>query len=110
FVLGLVTMFTPLGVSAPLTGKTFGAALSSPWVVALLSAVLLLLALSMFGAFDLDIPTALKNRLAGAGGSGYLGAFLLGLVCRPISAPCTGPFLGGLLSWIAQSQSVGLGT
>ncbi len=110
FVLGLVAMFTPLGVSAALTGKTFGAALSNPWVVAALSGVFLLLALSMFGAFELDLPNGLKNRLAGAGGSGYLGAFVLGLVCGPISAPCTGPFLGGLLTWIAQTQSVGLGT
>lgn len=110
FVLGLVAMFVPLGVVAALTGKTFGAALSSPWVNVGLAGFFLVLAASMFGAFDLDLPSSLKNRLAGAGGAGYLGAFVLGLVCGPIAAPCTGPFLYGLLAWIAQSQSVPLGT
>lgn len=110
FLAGLVVMFTPLGVTAGLTGKTFGAELSNPWVIVSMVVVFLVLAASMFGAFELDLPNSLKNKLAGAGGSGYAGAFVLGLVCGPISAPCTGPFLGGLLTFIAQSQSVTLGT
>jgi thioredoxin:protein disulfide reductase len=110
FVLGLVAMFTPLGVTAALTGKTFGSTLSNPWVVVGLSAFFLALAASMFGAFDLDLPEGLKNRLAGAGGAGYAGAFVLGLVCGPIAAPCTGPFLWGLLAWIAQTGSVLFGS
>jgi thiol:disulfide interchange protein DsbD len=110
FVLGLACMFTPLGVTAALTGKTFGSALSSPWVVVGLSALFLALAASMFGAFDIDLPSGLKTRLAGTGRTGYAGAFILGLVCGPIAAPCTGPFLAGLLAWIAQTQSVGLGS
>jgi thioredoxin:protein disulfide reductase len=110
FMLGLVAMFTPLGVTAAITGKTFGSELSNPWVVVTLSAVFLALAASMFGAFDLDLPEGLKNRLAGAGGAGYAGAFVLGMVCGPIAAPCTGPFLWGLLAWIAQTGSVTLGT
>jgi thiol:disulfide interchange protein DsbD len=67
------------------------------------------LAASLFGAFDLDLPSGLKQKLATAGGTGYLGAFVLGLVCGPIAAPCTGPFLYGLLAFIAQSQSLALG-
>ncbi|HEX2734043.1 MAG TPA: cytochrome c biogenesis protein CcdA [Polyangiaceae bacterium] len=110
FMLGLVAMFTPLGITAALTGKTFGSELSNPWVVVALSAFFLALAASMFGAFDLDLPQGLKNRLAGAGGAGYLGAFVLGLVCGPIAAPCTGPFLWGLLAWIAKTGSVALGS
>lgn len=110
FVSGLVVMFVPLGVIAALTGQTFGTALSSNWVVLGLSAVFLALAASMFGAFDLDLPSGLKNRLAGAGGAGHAGAFVLGMVCGPIAAPCTGPFLYGLLAWVAQTQSVVLGT
>lgn len=110
FVLGLVCMFVPLGVSAALTGVTFGSVLSNAWVVLGMSALFLVLAASMFGAFDLDIPHSIKNRLATAGGAGYLGAFVLGLVCGPIAAPCTGPFLWGMLTWIAQTQSIWLGT
>ncbi len=110
FVLGVVAMFVPLGVVAAMTGRTFGTSLSSPWVVVSLATLFLALAASMFGAFELDLPSGLKNRLAGAGGGGYLGAFVLGLACGPIAAPCTGPFLYGLLAWIAQTQSVTLGT
>jgi thiol:disulfide interchange protein DsbD len=43
------------------------------------------------------------------GGGGFLGAFTLGLICGPIAAPCTGPFLTGILAWIAQVQSASLG-
>ncbi len=110
FMLGLVAMFTPLGVTAGLTGQTFGAVLSNPWVIVGMVAVFLALAASMFGAFELDLPNGLKNRLASVGGAGYAGAFILGLVCGPITAPCTGPFLGGLLTFIAQTQSVTIGT
>ncbi len=110
FVLGLVCMFVPLGLSAALTGATFGSVLSNKWVIVAMAALFLALAASMFGAFDLDIPSGLKNRLATAGGAGYFGAFVLGLVCGPIAAPCTGPFLWGMLAWIAQSQSLWLGT
>jgi thiol:disulfide interchange protein DsbD len=109
FVLGIVAMFVPLGVVAGLTGGVFGAILSNPWVIVGLSTLFVLMALSMFGAFELDLPSALKNRLATAGGSGVAGAFVLGLVCGPIAAPCTGPFLTGILAWIAKTQSAALG-
>ena len=105
FVLGLVCMFVPLGMAAAMTGATFGSTLSDSRVILAMTVVFLALAASMFGAFDLDIPHALKNKLATAGGSGYLGAFVLGLVCGPIAAPCTGPFLWGVLAWIAQARS-----
>jgi len=109
FVLGIVAMFVPLGVLAGLTGGVFGSILSSPWVIVGLSTLFVLMALSMFGAFELDLPQGLKSRLARAGGSGLMGAFVLGLVCGPIAAPCTGPFLTGILAWIAKTQSAGLG-
>jgi thiol:disulfide interchange protein DsbD len=83
--------------------------LSNTWVIVGLSTLFVLMALSMFGAFELDLPSALKNRLATAGGSGFAGAFVLGLVCGPIAAPCTGPFLTGILAWIAKTQSASFG-
>jgi thiol:disulfide interchange protein DsbD len=109
FVAGIVAMFVPLGVVAGLTGSVFGSALSNTWVVVGISGLFLAMAASMFGAFDLDLPDAVKNRLVTVGGGGYLGAFILGLVCGPIAAPCTGPFLTGILTWIAQTQSAFLG-
>jgi thioredoxin:protein disulfide reductase len=109
FVAGIVLVFVPLGVVAGLTGGVFGALLSSPWVIVSLSVLFLALAASMFGAFELDLPSGLKNRLASSGGSGFWGALVLGMICGPIAAPCTGPFLTGILAWITQTQSAALG-
>jgi thioredoxin:protein disulfide reductase len=109
FVLGIVTMFVPLGVVAGLTGSIFGSALQNRWVTIGIAALFLAMAASMFGAFELALPSSITNRLATMGGIGYKGAFVLGLVCGPIAAPCTGPFLTGILAWIAKTQSVVLG-
>ena len=109
FVLGIAALFTPLGLFAALTGGVFGAALASPVVLVFLAVLFLALAASMFGAFDLDLPPALKNRLATMGGVGYRGAFALGLASALIAAPCTGPVLGFLLTWVGTSQNVAFG-
>lgn len=109
FVLGIVAMFVPLGVVAGMTGSMFGSVLQNRWVIAGISALFVLMAASMFGAFELTLPPALTNRLAVVGGIGYRGAFLLGLVCGLIASPCTGPVLTGILTWIAKTQSAVLG-
>src|SRR5262245_21249220 len=109
FVLGIVAMFVPLGVAAGLTGSMFGSVLQSKWVVVAISLLFLAMAASMFGAFELALPSALTNRLATVGGLGYKGAFVLGMVCGLIASPCTGPVLTGILTFIAKSQSAGLG-
>lgn len=105
FVLGIVAMFVPLGVSAGLSGALFGSALQNQWMLLFISLLFAAMAASMFGAFEVALPSALTNRLATVGGIGPRGAFGLGLVCGLIAAPCTGPVLTGILTWIAQSQS-----
>jgi thiol:disulfide interchange protein DsbD len=109
FVLGIAALFTPLGVVAAMTGDVFGSQLSSPVVLVALAIFFLALAASMFGAFDLDLPSGLKNRLATAGGVGIKGAFVLGMVSSLIAAPCTGPVVGFLLTWVGSTQNVVLG-
>ncbi len=109
FVLGIIAMFTPLGVIAGLTGSVFGSVLQNSWVVVGISMLFLVMAASMFGAFEFALPSALTNRLAQVGGLGYRGAFLLGMVCGVIAAPCTGPVLTGILAWIAKTQNASLG-
>jgi thiol:disulfide interchange protein DsbD len=110
FVAGIVCLFTPMGVASALTGKGFGSALGNPWVVAGIAIVFLALAASLFGAFEIALPESLNNRLSSVGGAGYRGAFLLGLVCGLVAAPCVGPFLFGLLGWIATTRNAGLGS
>jgi thiol:disulfide interchange protein DsbD len=109
FVLGICTMFTPLGVVAGYTGGLFGSVLADPRVLVFVALVFAALSLSMFGAFDFMLPPSLNNRLAALGGIGYGGAFLLGLVSGLIAAPCTGPVLTGILLWIGKTKSAGLG-
>lgn len=103
FVGGIAALFTPLGVAAALSGDVFGSQLANPIVLITIATVFLALAASMFGAFDLDLPSGLKNRLAQAGGVGVKGAFVLGLVSAVIAAPCTGPVVGFLLTWIGST-------
>ncbi len=109
FVLGIAALFTPLGVVSALTGSAFGSALASPWVVGALAALFMVMALSMFGLFDLALPSGLQNKLAEAGGFGVRGAFVLGFVNGLIAAPCTGPVLAVLLTWVATTGNVGFG-
>jgi thiol:disulfide interchange protein DsbD len=96
-------------VVAALTGNVFGSQLANPIVLVLLALFFLALAASMFGAFDLDLPSGLKNRLAMAGGDGVKGAFVLGMVSSLIAAPCTGPVVGFLLTWVGTKHDIGFG-
>lgn len=109
FVLGITAMFVPLGVAAGLSGTMFGSVLQNQWVVVGIALLFLAMAAAMFGVFEFGLPSGLTNRLAQMGGFGYKGAFTLGLVCGLIAAPCTGPVLTGILTWIAQTKSAPLG-
>jgi thiol:disulfide interchange protein DsbD len=109
FVLGIAGMLVPLGVITGLSSGMFGSVLQSHWVIVGISVLFLVMALSMFGAFELALPSSLNNKLAEMGGIGYKGAFLLGWVCGLIATPCTGPVLAGILAWISLNQSAGLG-
>jgi thiol:disulfide interchange protein DsbD len=109
FVLGIATLFTPMGLIFALSGKLMGSALSNTWVVLSLVLLFTALAASMFGAFELALPSSVTNKLSTVGGVGFKGAFVMGLVMGLIAAPCTGPFLTGILTVIATSGKVALG-
>ncbi len=109
FVLGMAALFVPLGLVAAKTGGLFGAALASPPVLIGLALLFTALALSMFGAFALDLPHGLKTRLSAMGGVGVRGAFVLGMISALIAAPCTGPVLGALLTWVSSSADWTIG-
>lgn len=109
YVLGMVALYTPLGVLAGLTGSLFGSALVNRWVIACISAIFVALALSTFGLFEFVLPSRLTNRAATMGGIGHVGAFVLGLVSGVVAAPCTGPVLTGILLWIGRTQNPCLG-
>jgi len=104
YVAGIAFMFGALGTVFALLGKAFGTFLANPWVIVPLAVFFVLMGLSMFGAFDLALPSGLQNRLARVGGRGFGGAFLMGLVGGIIAAPCTGPPLAGILAYVATTR------
>lgn len=109
YVVGIAVTYSALGVGAALTGKAFGSVMANPWVIGFVAAVLVAMAASMFGAFDLALPAGLQARLSRVGGAGFAGAFGMGLVAGVIAAPCTGPVLAAALAVVAQKGSVAYG-
>ncbi|MGC4067809.1 MAG: cytochrome c biogenesis protein CcdA [Polyangiaceae bacterium] len=110
FVFGMIVMFVSLGLVAAFTGTMFGSVLQNRWVVLGIAVLFAAMALSMFGAFELTLPSGLLNRLATVGGIGFRGAFVLGLVSGLVASPCTGPVLTGILAWIATTKNLVLGS
>ncbi|HEY1550549.1 MAG TPA: cytochrome c biogenesis protein CcdA [Kofleriaceae bacterium] len=108
YVNGMCLTYTALGVTFALIGKAgdFGTQLASPWIVFPLVVLFVVLAASMFGAFDLNLPASWQTKLNTVGGKGFGGAFAMGLVGGLIAAPCTGPFLAGLLTYVATTAKV----
>jgi thiol:disulfide interchange protein DsbD len=109
FVLGIATLYTALGVGFAMLGKQSNQLLANPYVVVPVAGVLLALAASMFGAFEIRLPYGLQQRLNQIGGKGYGGAYLLGLVLGIIAAPCTGAFAAGISAMVGATQNVVLG-
>ncbi|MFZ5440790.1 MAG: protein-disulfide reductase DsbD family protein [Myxococcota bacterium] len=109
YVVGMGAVFSALGVFAALSGRAFGSALGNTWVVVGLAVFMAVLASSMFGAFELALPSSLATKLNGVGGGGIVGAFLMGSVAGFLAAPCTGPVLTGVLAWVSQTRDPVLG-
>jgi thiol:disulfide interchange protein DsbD len=100
YVIGIALTYSVLGVLAALSGAIFGSALQSPWVIGLIVVVLLSLATSMFGLWELRVPGWAQR--ASGGRSGVFGALIMGLVMGFVAAPCIGPFVVGLLTYVGQ--------
>lgn len=109
YVLGIAVMYSALGLFASLSGAAFGSVMQSPIAVGIVALVLAAMAASMFGLFDLSLPSSLQARLNKVGGAGRTGAFAMGLVSGIVAAPCTGPVLAAALTYVASQGSVTLG-
>ncbi len=109
YVLGIAVMYSALGLVAALSGAAFGSVMQSRWVVTFVALFLAAMAASMFGFFDLQLPSRWQERLNRVGGAGKAGAFAMGLVSGIIAAPCTGPVLAAALAFVATQGSVALG-
>lgn len=113
YVQGMALTYTALGLVVAAAGMQFQAALQHPYVLIGLSAVFILLSLSMFGVFSLQLPSSLQTRLAlmsnrQQGGSAG-GVFAMGAIAGLICSPCTTAPLSAILLYIAQSGNLWLG-
>lgn len=106
YVGGMVLLYSGLGIGFALAGKVMGGAMQNPVVTTGVALFCLAMASSMFGAFELALPPSLQTKLSQAGGTGYRGAFIMGLVAGLIAAPCTGPVLTLILTLIARNGEV----
>jgi thioredoxin:protein disulfide reductase len=101
YVFGIVVMYAVLGVLAAFTGSLFGAWLQSPWVLGGIGVLLFGLALSMFGLYELQLPSSWTTKLGAANQvTGFAGLFLSGLVVGIFAAPCVGPPVIALLAFV----------
>jgi thiol:disulfide interchange protein DsbD len=113
YVLGMALTYAAAGVAAGLAGSLLSAYLQSPWVLGSFAVIFVLLALSMFGLYELQLPSSLQSRLAGAGGrvqgGRVAGVFLMGVLSAVIVGPCVAAPLAGALLYISQTRDVVLG-
>jgi thiol:disulfide interchange protein DsbD len=113
YVLGMSVTYTGIGVGAALSGNLLSAALQSPWVLSTFALVFALLALSMFGLYELQLPAAFHTRMTKASNrfkGGHLGAVvLMGVFSAAIVSPCVAAPLAGALLYISQTRDIALG-
>ncbi|MDP2399836.1 MAG: protein-disulfide reductase DsbD [Burkholderiales bacterium] len=113
YVLGMAITYALAGMAAGLSGAMLAAALQNPWVLGAFAAVFVALALSMFGFYELQLPSALQSRLVVASGrlhgGHYAGVFAMGVLSALIVGPCVAAPLAGALLYISQSGDAALG-
>ena len=100
FVIGLALTYSVIGVITALSGAIFGALLQNTFVILVIVLIFIVLSLSMFGVYEFKLPDALVSKAGGAKG-GYYGAFFMGLTLGIVAAPCIGPFVLGLVTYVA---------
>ncbi len=113
YVLGMAVAYTAIGIAAALSGSLFSAALQNAWVLGAFAAIFVVLALSMFGFYELQLPSRWQARLAEASnrlGGGHWGAVaLMGMLSAAIVSPCVVAPLAGALLYIGQTRDAVLG-
>ena len=107
YVISMALVYAGLGVLAALLGANLQALLQQPWLLGSFAALFVVLALPMFGFFELQLPAGLRDRLESAGrgrkGGSLIGAGILGALSGLLVGPCMTAPLAGALLYIAQS-------
>ncbi len=113
YSLGMALVYTALGVAAGLVGEGLAAALQNPWVLSAFALLMVLLSLSMFGVYQIQMPAAIQTRLTKVSerqAAGKLfGVFAMGAISALIVGPCVAAPLAGALLYISQTRDVVIG-
>jgi thiol:disulfide interchange protein DsbD len=113
YSMGMACIYTLMGVAAGLAGAGLAAALQNPWVLGAFALLLSALALSMFGVWEFQMPTALQTRLQGAAsrlpGGQHVAVFAMGGLSALMVGPCVAAPLAGALVYIGQTRDAALG-
>ena len=113
YVLAMSITYTIAGVLAGLFGQNLQAAFQNPWILSFFALVFVLLALSMFGFYELQLPTRWQSRLAETSnrqrGGSLIGVAVMGFLSALIVGPCVAPPLAGALIYIGQTGDAVLG-
>jgi len=108
YIGGLAITNSVLGVTAALSGGLLGSLLQHPIVLALVAAVLIFFASSLFGFWEIRLPYKV-SQAASKSYSGYFGSFFMGMTLGVVASACIGPFILGLLTWVATIGSIWIG-
>jgi thiol:disulfide interchange protein DsbD len=113
YVLGMALAYAIAGVAAGITGTLLSSALQNAWVLGAFALAFVVLAFSMFGFYELQMPAGLQSRLSTTSnrlkGGTLTGVFLMGVLSAVIVGPCVAAPLAGALLYISQSRDVVLG-
>jgi len=107
YVMGMAIIYTLAGIAAAALGLQLQATFNQPWILILFAGLFIVLALGMFGAYDLQMPSGLQSRLSGVSGNQkngtMIGAFVMGALSSLIVTACVAPALIAALTVIAQT-------
>lgn len=111
YVLSMAIAYTIAGILAGLFGANLQAAFQTPWIITLFSLVFVVLAMSMFDLFELQIPNVIQSRITQISGkrSGVIGVAIMGFLSALIVGPCVAAPLAGALIYIGQTGDALLG-
>ncbi|MCK5810609.1 MAG: protein-disulfide reductase DsbD, partial [Cocleimonas sp.] len=113
YVIPMALTYAIVGVLAGLSGESLTAALQIPWVIGLFALLFVVLAFSMFGFYELQMPASIQNKLASVSnqqkGGTFIGAAIMGVLSALIVGPCVTAPLTGALIFIADTKDALLG-
>jgi len=114
YVMGMSVAYALAGVLVAMAGSHLSEAFQAPWVIVLFSLLFVLLALSLFGLYDLQLPHFIHHRVVNLSNQqksgSYFGSFIMGALSVLIVSPCVTAPLVGVLTFIAQTGDVMLGS